>query len=323
MHSPATVDNLEAALERAVSRFDEGASTGEQMHHHLGLGTGSEPDRRHARLTLAAALEEGGTQADAIDPACAVEIVYLFSLIHEDIEDGGVERDGRPTVWSRYGLAHGINAGDALCAVAYLALLDPIAPRSPSDTVAMTLVLHDAHLAMCGGHGRAIAYDRERRVSPDDYVAMMNDKTAALYGAACRIGALAAGADAQRALAYAQLGVGYGRALHIADDVRSIWSAGAAAHNGSWTYPVVWALAGPPSAHRDRIAAAYAGPQVAPAGALGEVVTALDALHARDAAQRAIEAETKAADAAADAAGIDAGGRVRAVLQQALRRLPG
>jgi geranylgeranyl diphosphate synthase type I len=321
MHSPATVDNLEAALERAVSRFDDGASTGEQMLHHLGFG--AEPERRHARLTLAAAFEEGGEEADAIDPACAVEIVYQFSLIHEDIEDGGVERDGRPTVWSRYGLAHGINAGDALCAVAYLALLDPIAPRPPSDTVAMTLVLHDAHLAMCGGHGRAIAFDRERRVSSDDYVAMMNGKTAALYGAACQVGALAAGASAQRAQAYAHLGAGYGRALHIADDVRSIWEYGAGAHTGSWTYPVVWALAGPPSVHRERIAAAYAGPQVAPAAALGDVVAALDALHAREAAQRAIDTEATAADVAADAAGIDAGGRVRALLQQALRRRPG
>jgi geranylgeranyl diphosphate synthase type I len=323
MHSPATVDNLEAALERAVSRFDDGASTGEQMHHHLGFAGGNEPDRRHARLTLAAALEEGGTHADAIDPACAVEIVYQFSLIHEDIEDGGVERAGRPTVWSRYGLAHGINAGDALCAVAYLALLDPIAVRPPSDTVALTLVLHDAHLAMCGGHGRAIAYDRERRISPEEYVAMIDGKTAALYGAACRMGALAAGAAADRAQSYARLGAGYGRALHIADDVNGIWGSGVPAHTGSWTYPVVWALAGPPSVHRERIAGAYAGPQVAPAGALLEVVAALDALGAREAAERAIEADVASADAAADAAGIDGGGRVRAVLQQALRRRPG
>jgi geranylgeranyl diphosphate synthase type I len=323
MPSPATVDSLEAALERAVSRFDDGSATGAQMRHHMACEADEPHARRlRARLTLAAAQAEGGSEADAVDPACAVEIVYAFSLIHEDIEDGRAQRAGQPTVWSSFGLAHGINAGDALCAVAYLALLDGLTSRSPGATVAMTRVLHEAHLAMCGGHGRAIADDREPSLTLEGFRAMMNGKTAALVGAACELGALAAGADADRARGYARLGAAYGRALHIAADVRDTWSATAPPRPGSWTYPAVWALNTAPSAARDRVAEAFAQTPFADAGWRRSLVEALDALGARAAAQHAIDAETAAADAAATALGIDADGRVRALLRQALAHGP-
>ncbi len=328
---PPTLDSLEAALERAVARFDDGSATGAQIRYHFGFGEdGAASSRRgkrlRSRLVFEVAGEEGGRADEAIDAACAVEIIHEFSLIHDDIEDGDRLRRGRETVWARFGAPHGINAGDALCSIAYLTLLDG-SPAPPDRKLAMTRVLLAAHLAMCNGQGRDIAFESEPRVTMEDYRAMIGGKTAALFGAACELGALAAGTGAQRAGAYAELGGAYGIAFQIEDDILGTW--GDSATTGKpcgdlakrkWTFPVVWALAGPPSPARDTIAAAYArGTELDPAG-VAATVAALDRLGARDAASATARAALDAADVLAESQGIDRSGRVRAFFRQAARR---
>lgn len=328
MSSPAVLDSLEAALERAVARFDDGSATSAQIRYHFGFGEdGRRGKRLRSRLVLEVAEEEGARADDALDAACAVEIIHEFSLIHDDIEDGDRLRRGRETLWSRYGLAHGINAGDALCSVAYLTLLD--GTGAPAELkLAMNRVLLAAHLAMCSGQGRDIAFETEPRVTMADYRAMIGGKTAALFSAACELGALAAGAGTARAAAYGRLGGAYGIAFQVEDDVLGTWGdsaatgkpCGADLAKRKWTFPVVWALAGPPSAARDTIAAAYApGTALTPAD-VAATVGALDRLDAREAAHRASRAELAQADAVAAAQGIDRSGRVRGFFRRAARR---
>jgi geranylgeranyl diphosphate synthase, type I len=225
MSSPATADSeeLERALERAVTRFDDGSATSAQMRYHLGIGDATTRGKRlRSRLCLAVAREEGGTLASALDPACAVELVHEYALVHDDIEDGDAIRRGRDAFWARFGLAHGINAGDALCAVGYLALLDGTVERPPEQTAAMTRALLEAQLATCAGAAREIA-SRElalrarAAVDPQERRARIGCKQGALYGAAAAVGALSAGADAARAAAYARLGSAFGVALVLPD----------------------------------------------------------------------------------------------------------
>jgi len=330
MLSPAVCANLEAALERAVTRFDDGSPTSAQIRYHFGFG---EPSRRgkrlRSRLVLEVCAEEGGVDEDALDAACAIEIVHEFSLIHDDIEDGDRLRRGRETLWSRYGLAHGINAGDALCAVAYLSLLDGSMPRPAERTVAMTRVLQEAHLAMCAGQGRDIAFETEARVTMDDYLAMVGGKTAALFAAACELGALSAGTSERRAAAYGELGRAYGIAFQIEDDLLGTWGdsattgkpSGADLAKRKWAFPVVWALEGPPSPARDRVAAAYACGTELDAASVSATIDALDGLGAREAALRAVRCALADADAIADREAIDRSGRVRAFFGGAVRRV--
>ena len=129
----AGADSLEAALERAVSRFDDGSPVSEQIRYHFGFGAGERRGKRlRSRLVLEVAAEEGVPADEVMDAACAVEILHEFSLVHDDIEDGDRLRRGRETTWARFGLAHGINAGDALCAVAYLTLWTAPPPARPA-----------------------------------------------------------------------------------------------------------------------------------------------------------------------------------------------
>jgi len=238
MNSVTTPPSLDAVLEAAVRRYDGASPLTAQIGHHFGYG-GTEPpgELLRMRLVLAVAEEERADPADVLDVACAVEVLHQSSLVHDDIEDGDPVRHGRATVWSRFGLAHGINAGDALCAIAYLQLLDRGASRPADVTVLMTHRLQEANYAMCAGLASDIAFERAADVSLDEYLAMVDGKTSALFGAACELGALAAGAEPERARAYARLGRTYGLAFQIDDDVRSA---------RKWTYPAIARRCGAP-----------------------------------------------------------------------------
>lgn len=204
-------DSLEAALEAAIRRFDGTSPVTPQVHHHFGYAgdAAGAHQRLRMQLVLEVVAEEGGRIADALDVACAVEILHNSTLVHDAVDDGA---------GSSFGLAHGINAGDALCAMAYLQLLEGPPRRSPEQTVLMTRALQEANFALCAGQAQEIAFGRDGSVEPDAYVAMIGGK-AALFAVACELGALVAGAPPERTQAYARLGRTSGMAFQIESHV--------------------------------------------------------------------------------------------------------
>jgi geranylgeranyl diphosphate synthase type I len=300
--------------------------------YHFGYdapGTTRAGKRLRPQLLLRTALEERGRVECALDAAVAIEILHNYSLVHDDIEDGDELRHGRTTIWARYGIAQGINAGDALCAISYLTLLHEEAVVPPGAVVAMLQVLHEANLLMCEGQGLDISFETRSVVTMAEYLEMIAGKTGALFAASCELGALAAGADSTRAKAYANLGRAYGLAFQIRDDVLGTWGSsevtgkpsGADIARRKWSFPVVWALDTPPSPDRDVVAAAYArNARLDPAG-VQEVIAALERLGARAAADDAHDRALDDADRIASDAAIDRNRTIRDFLAQGARRV--
>ncbi len=266
--------------------------------YHFGYGTYG-PGRRGKRLrpqiVLRTALGLGAPPEAAVDAAVAVEILHNYSLIHDDIEDRDELRHGRETLWSRYGVAQAINAGDALCALSFLTLLRSSRCLPDDRVLAMTATLHEAHRVMCNGQSLDLEFESAAQVSLDRYHHMIAGKTAALFEAACFLGAQSALADPSTIERCGRLGRAFGVAFQICDDIDGIWASsertGKVVANDiarrKWTYPIVWALEAPPSPARDLVAAAYSGgSHVGPAD-VARVVAALDELGAREAAWRA------------------------------------
>src|SRR5204863_1379731 len=114
------------------------------------------------------------------------------------------------------------------------------------------------------GQSMDLAYERAGQVDLAAYNRMIGAKTAALFGASSELGALCAPCDTEAVLRYRELGRAFGMAFQIRDDVLGIWgtldATGKISGNDiarrKWTFPVVWALAQPESAARDRIAQA-------------------------------------------------------------------
>jgi len=267
--------------------------------YHFGYGPYG-PARRGKRLrpqmVMQIALTEGGQIDDALDAAAAIEIMHNYSLVHDDIEDRDELRHGRETLWTKYGIAQAINAGDAMCALSSVTLLRAAASHPGDRVVHMVQVLHDAHRVMCDGQSLDLQYESEPYVDLEAYDRMISYKTAALFQAACFLGALSAGCDDATIEEYGKLGAAYGMVFQIRDDVLGAWASADATGKimgndiarRKWTFPVVWAISQEPSPARDAIAEAYARGRTLDEREVERVIAALDDLKARDAALAAI-----------------------------------
>lgn len=269
------------------------------LFYHFGYGDHG-PSRRgkrlRPRLLLRVAEAEGGRIEDALDAAAAIEILHNYSLVHDDIEDRDELRHGRRTLWAVYGIPQALNAGDALCAISFLVLMNATARHPDERVLRMVRALHESHATMCDGQSLDLAFERATHVTLPEYYRMIGAKTAALFGASSELGALCAACDEESVLQYRELGRAYGLAFQIRDDVLGIWASvdatGKVTGNDiarrKWTFPVVWALEQPPSASREYIAAAYARGQALDVQTVTGVIDALDDLGAKEAAHAAI-----------------------------------
>ncbi len=239
---------------------------------------------------------EGAPLERALDAAAAVELLHNYSLVHDDIEDRDEFRHGRRTLWSVYGIAQAVNTGDAMCALSFLTLMRAKTLLGPAAALDVIERLHLAHRTMCDGQSLDLQFESEGHVDLADYDLMIACKTGALFEAACSLGACCAGIDESRVAGYAEVGRAYGKAFQVRDDLLGIWastdrtgkSVAGDLMRRKWSFPVVWALARPPSPAREVIAAAYRSQKPLDTAEVQAVVAALEELGAREAATRAV-----------------------------------
>ncbi len=165
----------------------------------------------------------GGTAAQALPPAAAVECVHAFSLIHDDLPamDDDDLRRGRPACHKQFGEAMAILAGDALLALAF----EIIARHTPDPARASAMIGELACGAGWAGMIGGQAADVIGEVQPatrDRAEYVHRRKTARLFEAACKLGALAAGGDAVWVQAAGRYGRSLGSAFQIADDLLDV-----------------------------------------------------------------------------------------------------
>jgi geranylgeranyl diphosphate synthase type I len=182
-----------------------------------------------------------------------------------------------------------------MCALSFLSLEHAGAHLDAERVLQMLALLHEAHAVMCEGQSLDLHFESERSVALPGYHRMIECKTAQLFSASCRLGAIAAGCDAKNVDMYGDVGRAYGMAFQIRDDVAGVWStvdetgkiAGADIARRKWTFPVVWAIEQPPSQPRSVIADAYAAGRAIDAATVARLVDALDRLGAKAAAETA------------------------------------
>ncbi len=223
------LDAIEVELQLATDVFDPGVNGDlyEMVAYHHGW-KGDNPrgggKRVRPLLTLLTCAAAGGRWQSALPAAAGIELIHNFSLLHDDIEDRSDTRRGRQTVWKRWGLAQGLNAGDAIFVLARLATyrLSSLG-TSAGDTVKIQRALDEACLELTKGQYLDIAFETREFVSDAEYRTMIEGKTAALIGAAASVGAMVAGGDAKVTDAYRQFGRTLGLAFQVRDDILGIW----------------------------------------------------------------------------------------------------
>jgi geranylgeranyl diphosphate synthase, type I len=198
----------------------------------------------------------------------------------------------------------------------------------PPTVAAMMRCLQEAHFRMCEGQAFDIGFETATFVTFDEYVRMIEGKTAALLAVACELGAWAAGASQERAAAYSSVGRAYGLAFQVRDDVLGTWGrteetgkpSGADIRRRKWSFPVAWALAQRPSAERSIVADAYATIGTLDEAQANRVIAALERLGARDAADEACLAYIDEANAISASQRLDLDGRLAALFNSTAKR---
>jgi geranylgeranyl pyrophosphate synthase len=216
-HLAAYLPRVERALEAALPRADEPPARLHAAMRHLLFPGGK---RLRPALALAAAEAVGGDADAALPAAVAVELVHVYSLVHDDLPcmDDDVERRGRPTVHVAFDEATAVLAGDALLAAAFAAL---VAGAGDRDASARMLAVRDLASAvgaagLVGGQVDDLAGAVESAAAVESVHAR---KTAALIAAAITTGARLAGAGEPMLAKLRVAGVAAGIAFQITDDL--------------------------------------------------------------------------------------------------------
>ncbi len=201
------------------------------MRYHLGWAdsdfrTVSLPSGKRLRpiLCLLACSEAGGDPTQALPAAAGLELLHNFSLIHDDIEDGDEVRRHRPTVWSIWGMPQAINVGDGMFTLSFLALhgLGGVGV-TPELTLTALHTFTKTCQALTEGQYMDMSFETRDDVTVEEYMRMIQGKTAALVGACLSIGALIGGANEPQREALTRFGTSTGLAFQIQDDILGIW----------------------------------------------------------------------------------------------------
>lgn len=175
------------------------------------------------RPLLALASYRALTGADPtpfIPSAACLELLHVFSLIHDDLPalDNARLRRGRPAVHVQYGEALAVLAGDGLLALALERLLNEAAPFGASERLAQFGIVSAAVQEMIEGEMLDLLAEN-REVELEELQRIHRLKTGALLGACCRSAAVWAGAEELLGERLQQLGVELGLAFQIRDDL--------------------------------------------------------------------------------------------------------
>ena len=260
------------------------------LHYHLGWAdadfkpetTAASGKRIRPMLCLLVCEASGGYPQCALPAAAAIELLHNFSLIHDDVEDASDLRRGRPTLWKLWGAAQAINAGDALFSIAHAAFHRLGDLGVPADRQVAARTLFDRTcLKLTQGQFLDLSYETRGDVSVDEYLHMIDGKTAALVSGSAALGAILAGADSVER--YARFGRCLGMAFQIQDDVLGIWgdpgitgkSAASDIISRKKSLPVLYGLESD-----EELRALYAAPEM-------DVARAVDALERSGAKEHA------------------------------------
>ncbi len=156
---------------------------------------------------------------DAVMPAAGIEIFHNFTLVHDDIMDNAPVRRSFPTVHSKWDVNQAILSGDVMAFVANDCFL-----QAPFGSLLKVFrVFNNAAIEVCTGQQLDMDYEKAVIVSHDEYLRMIELKTAVLVAASLKIGAIIGGSDDRDSDLLYDFGRNLGLAFQIQDDMLDIW----------------------------------------------------------------------------------------------------
>ncbi|MEJ6393286.1 polyprenyl synthetase family protein [Gymnodinialimonas sp. 2305UL16-5] len=205
---------IERAVSTAISQAQGGAAP-PKLANALDYAVNPGGARIRPTICLSVALACGDDQPALSDAAAtAIELIHCASLVHDDMPcfDNADTRRGKPSVHKAHGEALALLTGDSLIIASFEVLVREAA-SDPGRAIELMRILGDSTgmpNGICAGQG----WESEDKI---DLSAYHRAKTGALFVAATRMGAAAAGHESGP---WTELGARIGEAFQVADDLR-------------------------------------------------------------------------------------------------------
>src|SRR6201993_1800991 len=240
---------VDAALQRLLPAAD---ATPKSIHEAMRYSVFAGGKRIRPILCLESARIFTTQVAGALEPACAIEFIHTYSLIHDDLPalDNDDLRRGKPTCHKKFGEAIAILAGDGLLTLAFETI--GAAPVDAALRVAMLTEVAKSAGTMHGmGGGQVAGLEAERKaVGAETLEYIHRSKTAALIRAAITVGAICAGAAKEDVARLGRFGETIGWGFQGPADILGVEESSAALGNTAGkdiaqekaTYPAVFGL---------------------------------------------------------------------------------
>lgn len=206
-------------IEQAIGAFrfaGQPRSLYDPIHYMMSLG-----GKRIRPLLTLLAYELYRSDSERIARyAAAVEAFHNFTLVHDDIMDGAPIRRGKPSVHVKWDTNTAILSGDVMLVKVYEQFMDLASPR-----LQKVLTLFGAcATSVCEGQQWDMAFEKMDRVTEDQYIRMIQLKTAALLGFSLELGAVLAEAPETDQVLLREIGINLGIAFQLKDDLLDVYA---------------------------------------------------------------------------------------------------
>ena len=180
----------------------------QKIHDHILKMTGK---FLRPALAILSSKIEGNSRPEVARLATAIELIHTATLVHDDIIDNSDFRRNQPSVHARWGRDLSIVSGDYLYAKAFLLLAGL---KDPFLSQAFAACAH----VMCEGEMKQVEKRNQFLMDEEEYLKIIQQKTAALFQAACMGGAYYSGTRQENIHRLGQYGFALGMAFQIMDD---------------------------------------------------------------------------------------------------------
>jgi len=238
--STVLADDMQAVNRLIVERMESPVALIPQLAGYIVAAGGK---RLRPLLTVASAKLFGYAGHRHHMLAAAVEFIHTATLLHDDVVDESDRRRGQSSANALFGNQASVLVGDFLFSRSFELMVE-------DGSLDVLRILSRASAVIAEGEVLQLATNSNLATTEAEYLAVVEAKTAALFAAACEIGAVVAGRPATDAAALRRFGMDFGIAFQIVDDVldysareaRLGKTIGDDFREGKMTLPVVYAI---------------------------------------------------------------------------------
>jgi geranylgeranyl diphosphate synthase type II len=228
----------------------------------------------------------------AVMPAAGLEVFHNFTLVHDDIMDQASLRRGLATIHNKWNVNQAILSGDVMAFISNECFLQ----TPPESLIKVFRVFNKAAIEVCIGQQLDMDYEKSVIVTQEEYLRMIELKTAVLIAASLKIGAIIGGSDDKNADLLYEFGRNLGLAFQIQDDLLDIWGdtkifgkkQGGDIVANKKTLPLVKAIEKASAAQRKKLQELFSGSETDPEIKIKETISLFDELGVKNSTESLI-----------------------------------